>query len=108
MTPYSPSPPPTKPTTNLRPKLPPAQPLMPMEVEVESPPPGSDKGGLELGGPHTALSPSFVEGEHRVIVHTIEGQVRRWFPIWTVRRCFRAAATIISPSAGFWLPGFST
>jgi hypothetical protein len=41
------------------------------------PPPATDvaTGAEVFGG--TYLSPTFVEGEHRVVLHTLEGQVRR-------------------------------
>ena len=46
----------------------------------EPPPPGAPRDGRRdgaevFGGAY--LSPTFVEGEHRVVLHTLEGQVRR-------------------------------
>ena len=45
--------------------------------EPVPPPPATDvaTGAEVFGG--TYLSPTFVEGEHRVVLHTLEGQVRR-------------------------------
>ncbi len=49
--------------------------LPPVEAAEEiSEPPAPALGGLS---PHGGLSPSFVAGEHRVVVHTVEGQVLR-------------------------------
>jgi hypothetical protein len=48
------------------------------EVTPDSPPPPATDvatGAEVFGG--TFLSPTFVEGEHRVVLHTLEGQVRR-------------------------------
>src|SRR5207253_801598 len=37
-----------------------------------------DRSGPALGGQKAAmLNPTFIEGEHKVIVHTLEGQVKR-------------------------------
>jgi len=44
-----------------------------MDPEPE-PEPAAQPGPV-FGGPY--LSPTFVEGEHRVVLHTLEGQVRR-------------------------------
>jgi hypothetical protein len=63
------------------------QPLLDLVDEVEppraSPParpqptPSPSKGTAAVFGPPMLLSPSFVEGDHKVVVHTLEGQVHR-------------------------------
>jgi len=49
----------------------------PLVPEPPPPPPATDvaTGAEVFGGSY--LSPTFVEGEHRVVLHTLEGQVRR-------------------------------
>ena len=48
-----------------------------MEPEPPPPPAATDVAtGAEVFG-STYLSPTFVAGEHRVVLHTLEGQVRR-------------------------------
>jgi len=61
----------------------PPEPAPGPELEFESslppppPPPSTDVAtGAEVFG-STYLSPTFVDGEHRVVLHTLEGQVRR-------------------------------
>ena len=51
--------------------------LVPLIPEPPPPLPVTDvaTGAEVFGGPY--LSPTFVEGEHRVVLHTLEGQVRR-------------------------------
>jgi hypothetical protein len=51
--------------------------IVPVPEPPPPPPPATDvaTGAEVFGG--TYLSPTFVEGEHRVVLHTLEGQVRR-------------------------------
>jgi hypothetical protein len=57
-------------TMDPEPVIEPAAPPEPEPVTVPAAPPGP-----VFGGPY--LSPTFIEGEHRVVLHTLEGQVRR-------------------------------
>jgi len=55
----------------------PPEPTAELEFVVPSAPPATDVAtGAEVFG-STYLSPTFVDGEHRVVLHTLEGQVRR-------------------------------
>jgi hypothetical protein len=55
----------------------PPEPTAGVEFEAPAPPPATDvaTGAEVFGAPY--LSPTFVDGEHRVVLHTLEGQVRR-------------------------------
>ena len=63
------------------------QPLLDLVDEVEPPRPGPParlqptpsppEGTAAVFGPPMLLNPSFVEGDHRVVIHTLEGQVHR-------------------------------
>jgi hypothetical protein len=63
------------------------QPLLDLVDEVEPPRPGPPaplqptpsppQGTAAVFGPPMVLHPSFVEGDHRVVIHTLEGQVHR-------------------------------
>lgn len=63
------------------------QPLLELVDEVEPPRPGPPvrsqpslsppQGTPAVFGPPMMLNPSFVEGDHRVVIHTLEGQVHR-------------------------------
>ena len=44
-------------------------------MDPEPVPAASAQAGPVFGGPY--VSPTFIEGEHRVVLHTLEGQVRR-------------------------------
>jgi hypothetical protein len=65
----------------------PAQPLLDLVDEVEPPRPTAPprlqptpspvRGTAAVFGPPMVLNPSFVEGDHRVVIHTLEGQVHR-------------------------------
>jgi hypothetical protein len=63
------------------------QPLLDLVDEVEppraaaprrqQPTPSPARGTPAVFGPPMVLNPSFVEGDHRVVIHTLEGQVHR-------------------------------
>lgn len=63
------------------------QPLLDLVDEVEpphaatrsrsQPRPSPAQGTPAVFGPPMILNPSFVEGDHRVVIHTLEGQVHR-------------------------------
>ncbi|MBX5484436.1 MAG: hypothetical protein IRZ16_21655 [Myxococcaceae bacterium] len=52
----------------------PAPALAPPQVSIDD---LFDRSAKDLSGGGQPLSPSWIEGEHRVVIHTVEGQVKR-------------------------------
>jgi hypothetical protein len=65
---------PVQPVLELVDEVEPAAPLAPQRTQPTPSPPA---GTPAVFGPPMMLNPSIVEGDHRVVVHTLEGQVHR-------------------------------
>jgi hypothetical protein len=67
----------TQPLLDLVDEVEPPRPLAPPAPARLQPTPSPSSGTASVFGPPMLLNPSFVEGDHRVVIHTLEGQVHR-------------------------------